>query len=263
MQLYSDELLIVQDFQLVPRDRIVPIANDETVIDDLLEKIAELGNGNAWINSSGKGDPPPDFYSDVHGLMLEIMRVDDHGYISAKNKVVNPTYELENRILNSIRRENPEIVESDVQLYIVASTDLPTKEDHNYIYYLNNFRNIVKKHLKKVSEYQKNHLGHKIIFFVQDESTMYFLPESEGAAVEVGAMFKGNLHWWFRDKEFLEVFQNANIDYLIWHTPYKRAEIFSENGLPFRIPEVVVFDIANFAISSISYDEKRMESLEI
>ena len=45
-----------------------------------------------WINSSGKNDPPPDFYNDKKKLMMDVMRIDDHAYINKKGKA-NMCYE--------------------------------------------------------------------------------------------------------------------------------------------------------------------------
>lgn len=33
-----------------------------------------------WTDASAKDAPPPDFYNDTQHLMLEVMRVDDHGF---------------------------------------------------------------------------------------------------------------------------------------------------------------------------------------
>ena len=55
-----------------------------------------------------------------------------------------------------------------------AITDLPTEKDHNYSWYKESFERVLNEHNKKVELYKKNHPGYKIIFFVFDESTLYF-----------------------------------------------------------------------------------------
>ena len=39
---------------------------------------------NEWIYNAGKSDPPPDFYSKKFGLMMEVMRVDDHTHVNER-----------------------------------------------------------------------------------------------------------------------------------------------------------------------------------
>ena len=41
-----------------------------------------------WTNSSGKSDPPPDYFSQTYGLMMDVMRTDDHTRLNKYGKAV-------------------------------------------------------------------------------------------------------------------------------------------------------------------------------
>lgn len=84
MAYYDSEINIVNDLCECDNSEIFIFnCNDEEIL-QYVRKVEE------WQCSSSKSDPPPDFYSDKYKLMMEVMRVDDHAYINAKGKVINP-----------------------------------------------------------------------------------------------------------------------------------------------------------------------------
>ena len=47
---------------------------------------------------------------------------------------------------------------------INAVTDLPEREDHNYQFYIENFKRTIEKHIRSIPLYRKNHPNYKIVF---------------------------------------------------------------------------------------------------
>lgn len=142
-----------------------------------------------------------------------------------------------------------------------AVTDLPSNEDHNYQFYCENFKRALEKHIKKIPLYRSNHPDKKLIFFVFDESTAYVQvddPEFAKRGPLAGEPFEAALVWHFTDKRFLDVFRNADIDYLIWYTPYKHFW-----GAPVQLPKVCVFDVKHYNYKHVvEYPEELIMSTE-
>lgn len=211
-----------------------------------------------WIDSSGKGDPPPDFYNDAEMLMLEVMRVDDHGFQHGK-KTKNENLHRQHEIEKELRKKMGEVIK-DVDLIINAVTELPTSEDHNYSFYYNNFKRTVENHIKNIENYKRNHPDHAVVFFVYDESSAYFECQRKTAVCSRQGD-AGRPHFWFLDKLFLDVFLNTEIDYLIWFTPYKWFERLEP---PCDLPKACIFDCNNFPYENeaIEYCKDFMASSE-
>lgn len=97
-----------------------------------------------WIDSSQKGDPPPDFYSDKHHIMMDGMRVDDHERRGKKGKLYNPLKQHEREIYKQLGRDG--IIEHypNADFIINGVTGLPTHEDHCYAFYLKTLREFYK-----------------------------------------------------------------------------------------------------------------------
>lgn len=213
-----------------------------------------------WINSSAKNALPPDFYSDKYKLMLEVMRVDDHGY-KKNGKYRNPTYERERELENNIRgcvSDERGYISSDI--FIVANTGLPSEEDHNYNFYLENFKRVIEKHRKKIAKYKQNHPGYKVLFYVFDESSAYFLAKDKTAKTpKPGEIVLGEHHLYWRDKAFLSAFMETEIDYVIWYTPFKMIATVEPC---IELPKVCFFYCKKQIEKNIEYDIERMVSVE-
>lgn len=144
MNYFDNEMNILEYFKLVLDKQVFFITNSQESI-DLYCSLHDDTRDVEWINSSKKSDPPPDFYNPSRKLMMDIMRVDDHGHFDDKGKYINPVNQKESKIQSDIRKTG--ILDSfpTIQsITVTAVTDLPEKEDHNYNYYYNNFKNIVK-----------------------------------------------------------------------------------------------------------------------
>ena len=258
MNYFDDEKEIIEWFQDVERSSVCFLTENKDVV-ELFESIHNEDKWRLWTNSCGKSDPPPDFYCDELKLMMDVMRVDDHAHKNKKGKLINPTNSRESTIQRELKESG--ILENfpNVKKIIVnAITDLPTEEDHNYKFYKNNFIRTVEEHKRKLELYKQNHPGHKVIFFVLDESSAYFEAENEEQKIVSGMQVKGTPHAWFLDKSFLQVFENSGIDYFIWYAPFKQEHLFCD----LVFPEVAIYDARQTIRESIDYNIAKMVSLE-
>ena len=212
-----------------------------------------------WIFSGGKSAPPPDFYSDKYKLMMDVMRVDDHTH-KIKGKFVNETNAKESKIQNELKISGLKDNFPNTNFIVNAITDLPTEKDHNYSWYKESFERVLNEHNKKVELYKKNHPGYKIIFFVFDESTLYFETIEKINSVKSGMSVEGKVHLFFQDASFLNFIKNLNIDYLIWYAPYKYAQAI--DGI-IDLPKVVIFKIKDINIEAVYYNKNMMISAEV
>jgi hypothetical protein len=259
MNYFDNENKIIEWFQDVePSSVYFPIETDELVA--VFESIHNEGQWKLWKNSSGKSDPPPDFYCDELKLMMDIMRVDDHAHKNKKGKIVNPTNARESAMQKELRESGILDKFPNVENIICnAVTDLPTEQDHNYKFYKNNFIRTIEEHKRKIALYKQNHPDYKTIFFVLDESSAYFEGETKHEIVLQGMPFVGRPHIWFLDKAFIQVFQNSNIDYIVWFTPFKHFESLEKIVLP----EIVVFDTSQIIEELQDYVIDNMVSCEV
>ncbi len=214
----------------------------------------EFGN---WTNSSAKDVPPPDFYSEKYKYMLEVMRVDDYVIGSSSPNA------LESKFIkkaDDMRKENglPSVRESNITMLVIP--DMSNASENNYEIYVENFKRIVDKHLQKIDGYCKNHPGYKLGFLIFDESPGYMQVEKFYAGTKPGDKVKGNLHFGFRDRKFVEVFLHHDLDFVIWMTPYKNMP---HNPKTYR--EINILDLKKkdgWKKNIIEYDVEKMYCME-
>lgn len=260
MSLYDNENKIIETFQDEKAKQICIIPQTEDVC-QILDCIYDKENWRLWKDSSGKGAPPPDFYSEHFKIMMDVMRIDDHAYENSKGKIINPTLKKENEIYN-------EIINSDFiknmnfkgDIIVNAVTDLPSYEDHNYGFYLKNFERVINKHIKSIPLYKSNHPGFKVIFFMFDESSGYLEKEGYTNTRKKGEAVRGRIHNWFLDENFINVLKESEIDYLIWYCPFKHYIGIDENILP----RACIYDIKNIDTKILQrYNKEKMDSTEV
>ena len=132
MNFFDDESKIIECLQDVQLNKVF-LSNDIAAVKEIFASIHDTEEWKLWSNSSGKSDPPPDFYNDKLKVMMDVMRIDDHAFENKNGKIVNPTNQQESMIQKEIRKSGmldnfPNV--KDVM--VTAVTDLPTAEDHNY-----------------------------------------------------------------------------------------------------------------------------------
>ena len=255
--LYAEkEANLIKDFQDLGTSNIC-LVSETMDVEQIVSSILDLKNWKGWIDASSKDNvPPPDFYNDELGLMMEVMRVDDHGF-KKKGKVVNPTYDREHQIERELRDAGILDMFPNAEVVINADSGLPTKQDHNFKYYFDNFKRTVENHIKKIPKYRANHPNHKLIFFIYDESSAYF--EAACEVLEQYIVAPGKPHLFMVDKAFVEVFQKADIDYVIWFTPFKRVKCLEED---FSLPKACVYKAGEPLPAEYTYNVEKMVSMD-
>lgn len=237
-----------------------PIETESVV--KVFQSIYDVDNWKNWCDSSGKSDLPPDFYSDKYKIMMDVMRIDDHAFIGKKGKVVNPTNARESQIQRELREKGICDLFPNAQIIVNAVTSLPTEEDHNYSFYLENYTRTVKQHRNHIEQYRNNHPDYKLIFFIMDESSAYF--ETEDCIAQkkyLGQRMQGKPHIFPCDKAFVDLLYEIEIDYLIWYAPFK---LIKSDMVQIQLPKACVIDMKELKkIDTIAYDKSRMTSCEL
>ena len=214
------EVNLVNGFQMLDTREIFLVHETEE-IENIVASILTPEIWSKWTDASAKDVPPPDFYCDELNLMMEVMRVDDHGF-KKKCNIINPTYDREHQVEKQLREAGILDMFPNANLFITANTGLPTEQDHNYTYYLENFKRTIGNHVIKIPKYRENHPNYKLILFVYDESSAYF--EDACTISPNGIIASGRPHMFMLDESFTQAFKNSDIDYFIWFAPYKRFE---------------------------------------
>lgn len=265
MDLYSSEKEIIAFFQSIEPEETALIPENR-LSEKFFHSIYEHECWGYWIDSSAHNDPPPDFYNDNDHIMMDVMRVDDHGYKNGKGKTVNPTKERESKLWHELKDAGIFETFPNAKSLLIADTKLPTDEDHNYRFYRNNFVDTIEKHKKKIAYYKRNHPGYQIVFFVFDESSMYCSSGkwNKNKVPFVGDIICGAPHLWFADAEFLRVVLHSEIDFLIWFAPYKHADMFDAIGKPVVLPRAAIINVKQYPKDILrKYELQSMVSAEV
>lgn len=252
MNFYDNENEIIDTFQFIrKRDVHFPFLSRDAIA--VFNAIYNRKKWRNWTNNFRKSDPPPDYYSNKYGYMMEVMRVDDHAHYNEAGVLVNPVNQRESMLQKEVRQKilqgNPHADFEKIKIIINAWPRLPSVEDHNYHFYYENFKRILTKHIKNIPLYRKNQPGKKLIFFVFDESTGYLqvddaaLAKRGPVALEPVSACPVN-H--FLDKRFLDVFRDSDVDFLVWFTPYKMF-----HGALIQPPKVCIYDMKHIKHAGI------------
>ena len=257
MNNFDDEVKILEHLQHTqPNFVLWPDFDPDTK--SILMDLYDIANGAEWINSSRKSDPPPDFYSDKACLMMEVMRIDDHTRPGKKGKPFNPVNIRESQLQKELDKVFPGIPK-----FINAISDYKGIVDHNYKLYIKNFRTTVERHIKRVPQYRINHPKHRLIFYVFDESSAYIESANKKIAskgIREGQAILCKKHVHYLDKNMLFAFRESNVDFLLWHTPFKTY--FNESPTR-QMPQVAFIKLNNFQWEMLhEYNEDLMMSVE-
>lgn len=261
MTRYDNENTIISDFQMLKsKDTSFLPLSIKTL--QLYNSIHKVKNWKKWIDSSGKNDPPPDFYNKKRKIMMDVMRIDDHAFVDDKGNVINNHNKRESEIINKLIKNNKNFLElaKKGNIFINPDSGLRGEQDHNYEYYINNFKRVVSNHIKKIEQYKKNHQGYKIVFFIVDESSPYIKEIKDKRPDDVDTPFFAHPHKWCFDKNMIDIIINSEIDYVIWMTPYKHFKTIEK----IKIPMATIIDVKRIKKDYlIDYDKNKMKSLEI
>lgn len=260
MNRYDKEERIINDFQELRKAQIGMVPLNLKIL-KLYGCIRNKRKWIKWVDTSAKNELPPDFYNDKLKLMMDVMRIDDHAYVDENGRVINRHNERESKIIEELISKNEMFREiaKNGNLFITPDSGLRGYNDHNYNFYINNFKRVVGKHIKKIEKYKQNHSGFKTIFFIFDESSPYMKLIGCKSIPKPGDLMHGDLHQWWRDSNMLSIIKDSNIDYLIWMTPYKHFNSIEKVKYPLAmIYEVSKIDFDNL----IRYEIDELISLE-
>ena len=264
MQTFNNESMILEMFRNVKAKEILLLGNFFKC-KCIYFALTGVLNRKKWIDSSGKKDPPPDFYDNKHKLMMDVMRIDDHAYVDEKGRVQNKTLQREGELIKAINQPGRD----DIQLFVFGDTKLPTNEDHNFERYYKNFERVFKEHEKKLELYQANHPGFKTIFFICDESCAYVeapnIKWKNKEGTEGCIIPSCKAHLFCLDKKFVNIIKESKIDYVIWYTPWKLLRYERKNKIAeYPLPKCAIFDVKNLTDKKlIDYNYELMMSSEM
>ena len=86
MDIYDNEIEIIKMFHNVQCSEVLLLPENSEECEHIFLAVHQEDQWSKWKDTSGKADMPPDFYSDELGLMMDVMRVDDHGRIRKNGK---------------------------------------------------------------------------------------------------------------------------------------------------------------------------------
>lgn len=263
MNYYDNENNIMLSFREVECDEVYfPVESFAAI--EMFESIHDVEKWSKWVDSSGKADLPPDFYSNEFGIMMDVMRVDDHAFLNKKGKVMNPVNEEESKIQRELKEAGFQEMFPNAQILVNADSRLTSEDDHNYTFYLDNFARTLKHHGNRILQYRKNHPNKKLAFFIFDESSAYFEIKKRKNTEKiryVNELMAGSPHMFVLDAAFINLLREFDLDYLIWYAPFKLLNTTNGN---IKLPKVCVFDIKKLnGINVIQYDKNKMISCEI
>ena len=134
MNYFDDESIIIEHFQEIECSSVFfPEVTKDAI--HYFKSIHDKVKWGKWVNSSGKSDPPPDFYSDEFKCMMDVMRIDDHSFKNKKGKLINPTNRNESSIQIELSKSGLLDMFPNARLIVNPDTKLSTQENHNYVFY--------------------------------------------------------------------------------------------------------------------------------
>lgn len=260
---------IIRFFQACELESIACITGSK-LEERVLSAVHDLKKWRRWTDASAKDAPPPDFYSDKMRLMMDVMKVEDHSHISQKGKLINPNAERERRMYNELKSMG--ILDQFPKASVIcnAITDLPTNEDHQFMWYCENFKRVIEEHNRKVPLYLQNHPGYKTVFLIFDESTAYIQQPRICSPdqllmnqLDQGLNPHSKFHVYAHDEFFQTIIKNMDADVIIWYAPYKYPR-----NIAVKVPALyaaAVIDVRSLRSnrhSAVVYSAKDMVSTE-
>jgi hypothetical protein len=170
---------------------------------------------DGWINSNGKSDPTPDYYNPSRKMMMEVMTISHYQYEKNGNKY-DPDFKGVAKCIEELYSTDSELCKRFFELNNVVKAINENDPDriHSYQQYLDSFRRVVGHHIDEIKTYRRNHPGYKLVFLINDESTPYYIVNEK----KVGDT---RIYQPIYDESFNSIIRNADIDYVIWFTPYR------------------------------------------
>lgn len=206
----------------------------------------------SWTDSSGKDVLPPDFHNDKHGVMMEVMRIDDC-INTLDGKEISNSFKRTNDYMNKYFGKGYK-KRLNGSLFFVPDTR--NNKEYNFEGYFNNFREVLMKHSDKVVMYRKNYPKcNNVILFVFDESNCYVQATDDADLRRERPQSITIAHNCFADSKFLEVIKSVQADYVIWFGFYK---VLFHKGRRVRLPRACIYDVKHMNENGYIYDHRKM-----
>lgn len=277
---FNDEQTLIDHMRRTPPEYIQLLPDNNAT-----RKILKTFQNRAiWVANMKNTNEPPDFYTEKHKVMGDIMQVDDCGhtvYYPKKSKYKNPQRTTDGQKYKELQASG--ILDSCPnlkQIFINSDTShLSTNEHHQFTWYRDEFKRIIREHIDSLPLYHQKCPGYKTIFFIYDESHPYirmpscvYSPEAlkqQGIEVNHEALHKP-----FLDDDLLQVLQETiihngesyGIDYVIWFFTNKAIDVMHKfTGAQHTVllqPQLVVLDCSQIKhLNSIRYPINCMYTL--
>lgn len=219
-----------------------------------------IKNRGLWKDNSLNTINPPDFLCDTYNLMGEFMQVDDIGYykIDKKHKkYINKRRQNENKMFKEACLIFPSDCFPNAKDFY-AITDYASDEQC-FNRYVDEFKRIVEQHMREIPKYRKNHPNYKLIFFIIDDSGLYFEPKYSCYNYDYIKTnpydVEGQLHIPFLDKYFIDILSEKDIDFIVW---YKFSHNIKTNEKPV-LPSLAIIDMNKVKkIPFVKYNHKKI-----
>lgn len=183
---------------------------------------------NLFVDNSGHGCPPPDYYSDQFGIMFDVMRVND----SERKKNFNPVFQEQDEAKKKVREIVNDFDFSNLNAFacrLQLDQDICYDEIHRFLFYKKQVIRVLTKHIKEIPLWKKEHpdISHKG-FVILDEAGLCF----PGMAVPLNISGKTVIDWMFcvigrnsahipwLDLDFMNLLLESDLDFVVWYRPY-------------------------------------------
>lgn len=194
--------------------------------------VTAIMDDGTWGDLSADSNEHPDFSSEKYKMMMEFMNVDcediaENGKINSPNSIAvgKKLHKLGNIIENDDFR--------DCIVYTTPNNDNAVITD-TYQNYLNGFKRVVSKHIQKISEYRAEHPNYKLGFVLIDYTVRYYVCSciEDVERFDLKEPVNVELHKWVLDSAFMNVFNGADVDFVVWYAPFKMNMVNGKNDVP-------------------------------
>lgn len=195
--------------------------------------IGALKRRDLFVDNSGHGCEPPDYFSDKANIMFDVMRVND----SEKTKHNNPVFRA---MASDVRLVSEYIHDSDCA-YVLSDleTDDPRCYDdfHKFSYYKRHVNRVIGEHLSKLNIWENNHSQiSRLGFVVCDECEVYLHVNERG--------FVDDYYRPWLDVDVMRPLIDSDLEFAVWFYPYMTKSAMDDisHGI---YPSVIMVDLRN------------------
>lgn len=239
---FDNERTIIDQFKTEAQN--VLLLRGNSFEKSICEKIFDFDNAS---ENNAHEAPPPDYYSELHSIMYDVLRVND----SELRKGYNPIKMREKEIVKTIMETFGDCfpnVTSDNIIPILRPSQ--PNEKHEYKLYVKQAKRVIEAHIRKTPIWVSEHPNIKYKgLLICDETELYFesaipiAPYIERRANgEIFAIPINKLHKPWLDKNLCQIFCESGLDFVIWYMPCKRYDPFILDN-KVNYPAIVVMDV--------------------